>query len=341
MIKSPFLVILLVASLSALAQDMQYSQFYSNPVYLNPAFVGTGHNTRVAFNHRILWPSLPQAFTATSASIDYSAVNYNSGFGFLFNQESAGTADLQTTTGSFIYTYHAVIHRTLVVQPAFKIGHAIRGFDQSKLVLGDQLDFGGGLVSQDPGLRNFRLRNYWDIGGGVLVYTDKFWFGVGVDHINRPNLSLLRGNDELPIRYSFHFGGRFVMMKLLPTGVIPASVAPSILYKRQGNFQQLDIGASVHMQPLVLGAYYRGLPFLDLAETDQINQDAIIVQVGFEYANFEIGYSFDIQLSQIDVVTGGGAHEFALQYNMHLPWKNRKKPRRKLHCPAFLHGLHN
>ncbi len=320
---------------------MQNSQFYANPVYLNPAFVGTSHDTRIAFNHRILWPSLPQTFTASSASIDYSAIHYNSGFGVLINSDEQGAVDLETTTTSFIYSYHAVLHKTLVFQPAIKIGHAIRSFDQSKLFLGDQLDFGGGIISQDPGLRNFKLRNYWDIGGGFLLYTDKYWVGVGIDHINRPNISLLSGEDILPIRYSFHFGGRFFLIKHLPTGRIPASIAPSILYKRQGSFQQLDIGASVHMQPLVLGAYYRGLPFIPNQESDQINHDAIIVQVGFEYASFEIGYSFDIQLSQFDVVTGGGAHEFALQYNFELPWKNRKKPMRKLHCPAFLHGLHH
>ncbi|MEM9340516.1 MAG: PorP/SprF family type IX secretion system membrane protein [Bacteroidota bacterium] len=340
--KSPLFLLLLMAALSTTAQDMQYSQFYSNPVYLNPAFVGTSHDTRVAFNHRILWPSLPSVFTSTSASFDYSAVHYNSGFGFLINSEAQGTVDLETTTSSFIYSYHAVIHKTLVVQPAIKLGHAIRGFDQSKLILGDQLNFGGGIVSQDPGLRNFRLKNYWDVGGGLLVYTDRYWFGVGVDHINRPNISLLGGVDELAIRYSFHFGGRFILIKHLPTGRVPASVAPSILYKRQGNFQQLDVGASIHMQPLVLGAYYRGIPILPSIEgSNQINQDAIIFQVGFEYASFEIGYSFDIQLSKFDVVTGGGAHEFAMQYNFELPWKNRKKPRRKLHCPAFLHGLHH
>lgn len=334
------LTFLLALSGTLCAQDAQYSQFYANPLYLNPAFTGTGNNTRIALNHRLQWPRLPQVFSAYSISIDYAAVEYNSGFGFLLNTESEGTVDLQSNSGAFIYSYHLVLSKTLVIQPAMKFGHVIRSFDQTKLVLGDQLDFGGGIVSQDPGLRSLRLKNYWDIGTGVLVYTNKFWFGLGVDHINRPNRSLLEGTDKLAIKYSAHFGGRFRLIKHLATGRVPATIAPSALYRRQGNFQQLDLGASIHMQPLVLGAYYRGLPIIP-GDFGNINHDAVIIQVGIEYANFEFGYSFDIQLSRFDVVSGGGAHEFALQYNLHFPWRNRHKPRKKLHCPAFLHGLHN
>ena len=253
---------LLFTSFLLLAQDAQYSQFYANPLYLNPAFTGTGHNSRIALNHRVLWPSLPQAFRTYSISIDYSADAYNSGFGFIMHSENEGTVDLQTTTGSFIYSYQLVISKELVIRPAMKFGHTVRGFDQSKLLLGDQLNFGGGITSQDPGLRSFKLKNYWDIGTGILVFTPKYWFGLAIDHLNRANISLLEGDDKLQYRYSAHIGGRFTLSKNVPTGTVPASIAPSALYKRQGNFQQLDIGASVHMQPLVIGAYYRGLPFL-------------------------------------------------------------------------------
>ena len=158
--------------------------------------------------------------------------------------------------------------------------------------------------------------------------------------MNRANRSLIEGEDNLQIRYSAHIGGRFRLKKNVATGTTPASIAPSALYKRQGNFQQLDVGASVHMQPLVIGAYYRGIPFLSDG-FGGISQDAIIMQAGLEYANFEFGYSFDIQLSQIDIVSGGGAHEFSLIYNFHIPWRHRNKPKKKLHCPAFLNGTFN
>ncbi|MEP0987227.1 PorP/SprF family type IX secretion system membrane protein [Ekhidna sp.] len=325
------------------AQDAQYSQFYSNPLYLNPAFAGTSTDTRAIFIHRIQWPTLPQAFSNSTVSLDYNASNINSGFGLIFTTDQQGSASLTSTTGSFIYTYEANINDKVVFRPALKFGYTFRDIDRTKLVLGDQVDFGvDGTPSQDPQVNSIRLKNHWDIGAGFLIYTNKYWFGVGIDHLTRPNRSLLEGNDVLPIRYSFHIGSRYPLQKLIPIGTIAPTIAPSILYRRQGNFQQLDAGASVHLQPVIIGLYYRGLPFISNS-ANRINQDAIILLTGVEYYNFELSYSFDLNLSKLDPVAGGGAHEFSLIYNFKIPRSKYKPPKsqRKLSCPVFVKKLNN
>lgn len=323
----------------SMGQDAQYSQFYSNPLYLNPAFAGTAANTRAVVIHRIQWPNLPQAFTNSTVSLDYNGDNINSGFGVLIHQDSQGSASLQNTTTSFIYAYSANINDKVVIRPALKFGYVFRDIDRSKLVLGDQVDFGvDGTPSQDPQVNSIRLQNYWDIGTGILIYTKKNWFGVAIDHLTQPNQSLLEGTDKLAIRYSFHIGSRYPLQKLIPIGTIAPTIAPSILYRRQGDFQQLDAGASVHLQPVIIGLYYRGMPFVN-DSFGRINQDAIILQAGVEYYNFEFSYSFDLNLSKLDPVAGGGAHEFSLIYNFKFPRSRYKPPKsqRKLNCPVFVH----
>lgn len=321
------------------AQDAQYSQFYSNPLYLNPAFAGTAVNTRVVAIHRIQWPSLPQAFTNSTVSIDYNGDNINSGFGAMIHQDQQGTAGLKNTGVSFIYAYQANLNDKIVIRPALKFGYVFRDIDRTKLVLGDQVDFGvDGTPSQDPQINSIRLQNHWDIGTGILIYTKKYWFGVAVDHLTRPNRSLLEGSDKLPMRYSIHIGSRYPLQKLIPIGTIAPTIAPSILYRRQGNFQQLDAGASVHLQPVIIGLYYRGMPLIN-DSFGRINQDAVIVLAGVEYYNFEFAYSFDLNLSKLDPVAGGGAHEFSLIYNFKFPRSRYKPPKsqRKLSCPVFVH----
>ncbi|MEO9872985.1 PorP/SprF family type IX secretion system membrane protein [Ekhidna sp.] len=325
------------------AQDAQYSQFYSNPIYLNPAFAGTAPDTRAVFIHRIQWPNLPQAFSNSTASIDYNAGNINSGFGAIVSSEQEGTAGLRNTTAAFIYSYEANLNNKVVVRPAIKFGYSFRDIDRSKLVLGDQVDFGvDGTPSQDPQINSIRLKNHWDIGTGILIYTKKNWFGVGIDHLTRPNRSLLEGEDNLPIRYSFHIGSRYPLQKLVNIGTIVPSIAPSILYRRQGQFQQIDAGASVHLQPIIIGLYYRGMPLLK-NDFGRLNQDAIILVTGVEYYNFEFNYSFDLNLSKLDPVSGGGAHEFSLVYNFKMPKDPYKTPnnRKKLSCPTFVHKLNH
>ena len=40
------------------AQDPQFTQFYANPLYLNPAFAGTARCPRICMNYRNQWPNL-------------------------------------------------------------------------------------------------------------------------------------------------------------------------------------------------------------------------------------------------------------------------------------------
>ncbi|MEM6736467.1 MAG: type IX secretion system membrane protein PorP/SprF [Bacteroidota bacterium] len=325
------------------AQDAQYSQFYANPLYLNPAFAGTAADARAVFIHRIQWPNLPQAFTNSTVSIDYNRENINSGFGLMIHQDKEGSAALQNTTASFIYSYQANVNDKFIIRPAIKFGYTFRSIDRTKLVLGDQIDFGiDGTPSQDPQINAIQLQNHWDIGTGVLIYTKKNWIGLSVDHLTNPNRSLLEGTNRLPLRYSIHIGGRYTLLRIPSLRTISPTIAPSVLYRRQGNFQQLDAGASVHLKPVIFGLYYRGLPVLK-NPANQVDQDAVILLVGWEYYNFELGYSFDVTISELDPVSGGGAHEFSLIYNFKIPRSKYKPPKtsRRLNCPAFINRLFN
>ena len=39
-------------------QDPEFTQFYANPLYLNPAFAGTARCSRVNLNYRNQWPGI-------------------------------------------------------------------------------------------------------------------------------------------------------------------------------------------------------------------------------------------------------------------------------------------
>ncbi|MDP4905353.1 MAG: type IX secretion system membrane protein PorP/SprF, partial [Algoriphagus sp.] len=71
MIRKLLLLCLCLAPWFSWAQDVQYSQYYANPIYLNPALVGSTGMTRVGVNFRNQWPALDQTFVAYSAYIDH------------------------------------------------------------------------------------------------------------------------------------------------------------------------------------------------------------------------------------------------------------------------------
>ena len=61
--------LLLAHAWSAQAQDPHFTQYYANPLYLNPAFAGVKQCPRVTTNYRNQYPSLG-VYQTFSASYD-------------------------------------------------------------------------------------------------------------------------------------------------------------------------------------------------------------------------------------------------------------------------------
>ena len=57
-------------SAESFAQDPAFSQFYANPLYLNPALAGSANCPRVILNYRNQWPGIAATYVTYSASYD-------------------------------------------------------------------------------------------------------------------------------------------------------------------------------------------------------------------------------------------------------------------------------
>src|SRR5690554_4784349 len=101
-------IILMINGLSpkAYAQDPQFSQFYANPIYLNPAFAGSHGCPRFAVNYRNQWPALSGTFVTYSASYDQYFKSIAGGIGVIATHDQQGKGTINTTTLSLIYNYH-------------------------------------------------------------------------------------------------------------------------------------------------------------------------------------------------------------------------------------------
>ena len=64
------ILILLIISANYLAQEPVFSQFYFNPIYLNPAMSGMDNNYRLIINNKNQWSKIPGKFNTTSVSFD-------------------------------------------------------------------------------------------------------------------------------------------------------------------------------------------------------------------------------------------------------------------------------
>ena len=330
------LVILVFQPITLVAQDIQYSQYYNNPLYLNPAFAGASPAHRIVLNHRLQWPNLPKVFTNSSLSYDANIKGLNSGFGILLSEDKAGTANLRSTAISFNYSYTVSFGNKWIFRPGLVFGIVDRNIDFQNILFGDQIDFNvPGSSSFDPNALFIRGSSYYDIGTGGLIYNAKYWLGFSVFHLNKPRNTLLSGQTTLERRLTIHAGAKFPLDNPIFRGDRYPSFAPGFIYKKQGEFQQMDLGATFSYQPFSIGLWYRGIPFLNTI-TSQSSNDAVILSLGLEYEKFQFGYSFDMTISGLGA-NSGGAHEFSLQYLFEIKDnpKRTKKRLKYLPCPAF------
>ncbi|MEO1049471.1 MAG: type IX secretion system membrane protein PorP/SprF [Bacteroidota bacterium] len=331
------LFLLLVAFLNANAQDPQFSQYYASPLYLNPSFVGTTPYHRFIFNHRNQWPSIANGFVTYAFSYDYNLVDQNSGVGLLVTTDKAGSADLRSTTINLLYAYKLQLADKWVISPSIYFGYGSRNIDFNKLVFGDQLEFDldGNIPTDDPSFGSLGNAGFFDFGAGILIYNKHFWGGISSYHLNQPNQSLLDGDSRLPVRTSVHAGAQIP----IKTGPFSSnrniSVAPSFVYKRQGNFDQLDLGLRFLLQPVMIGFWYRGIP-IQQNVNDNISQDAFVLILGMQFEQMEVGYSYDFTISELGPISGG-AHEISLKYEVDLMLRRKVKRKQKyIPCPTFI-----
>ena len=106
-----FIGILICFSASLRAQDIAFSQFYANPLYLNPAFAGTAKCPRFVIHYRNEWPALVHTFESYSVSYDQHVAPISGGLGLLITKDDAGDGSLKTLNASGMYSYQLNINR--------------------------------------------------------------------------------------------------------------------------------------------------------------------------------------------------------------------------------------
>ena len=331
---------------SAQAQDIHFSQFYLSPLNLNPAMTGVMNcNSRVVANYRNQWASVlrSNAFSTYSVSYDQripvGRYDYF-GVGGTFWGDRAGEANFGTLTGKISGSYSKRMggdrKKSHYLVVGAEGGFAQRSIDFIKLRWGSQHDGNGGFDPTAASGETFDRDNFLfaDLAAGLLWFTNlddrnNLYIGGSFHHLNRANQSFsTTGKDNLYSRLTVHAGGELMIGDR--TGVIPG-----VIVMKQGPSFELNAGTSLKWllggsrsvyQAFQLGGWVRLADRYDQG----ILTDAAILSTRFDYNNFSLGFSYDINVSELSGASNGnGAFEFALVY------KVCGQERRNVYCPNF------
>ncbi|MCH7535482.1 MAG: type IX secretion system membrane protein PorP/SprF [Bacteroidetes bacterium] len=297
------------------AQDAQFTQFYANRLYLNPAFAGSERCPRMALNYRNEWPALNGQFVTYSASYDQYSDHLQGGIGLLMNYDNAGQGTLYTLNVSTMYAYQIVINRQLSLRVALEAGIHQKSLNWDKLVFGDQIDdrLGNTYVPTLEKQPNAKITP--DFAAGAIVFSETFFAGYSAHHITQPDEGF-GGKSILPMKHTAHAG----LIVPFNDDHHDSFISPNIIFQAQGDFRELNLGVFVEKGPAVVGLWYR-------------NRDAFIVLLGIHTDAWTIGYTYDVTTSKLNIQNSNGSHE--ISFGMKFPCKPSAKVFRLVNCPSF------
>lgn len=323
-------------------QDVHFSQFYSAPLTVNPAFTGYFNgNYRIGLNYRNQYASFNTNGTTFSTFAAYGDIvakknkrRYTDWFGAGLQvvNDKAGDGNLSTTKLTLSGAFHKSLDQEnkFLISIGFAGGWVRKSVDYTQFYFDNQWQETGfdiDLPNLEPnagaqvGLNSFDLQT-----GGLVSYNNpnKFeaYLGGSVGHLTRPLDSFSPARDNsVGLRTQLSAGANIY------TGTF-FNVRPRIYYSRQKAAQELNGGMNFVMSfdkntnisgtKLYLGGWYRAFA------------KELIAVAGVEVQRIKILTNYDINIGNLgNQGSNNAAWEVSLTYLV------SKQKRTGTFCPSF------
>ena len=325
------------------AQDIHLSHIHASPTYINPAMTGLFNgDMRFIGNYRSQWQSFTNGFQTFLGSAD---MKLNQGFGLQddvgagiqISSDKAGDLNYSTTSANFTLSYLKALNG--IGDHFISIGIS-NGFVQNRLDLSQIRVF-----DQDPLLQNpdFMGRNsYYDLNAGAAWFVplrrqDFAYLGGSIYHLNQAFVSFNRNRDgaqpgtSLIPRYILH-GGASVRLNQYIT------LKPSFLFFDQNPHREFNMGTFLkitretrtYLRPEY--AFYAGLWYRWSVKDGELNRDALIASLRYDFRRTVFSFSFDLNISDLQKASNGvGGPELSVMHFLDFIRPQRKRV--KVKCP--------
>lgn len=289
--------VLLFINKSAKCQDPHFSQYFSSPLTLNPAYTGFFEGPeRLAFNFRNQWLGAGEPFSTGTISFEHRLLDPkinstdNWGIGILAIYD-------KTARGSYNSTYVSAstgFHKQLDEDGYHHLGIGFQGSFGNRKLDFSNISFNEQFTSRGFDLNLYngesllnRRDSYFDFNLGLLYNyhgpRQRYYVGSSFYHVTAPSISFLGSEEyQLPMRYTLHGGASWLFGS-------HAELYTSAQFMKQGpsinKVAGIVYGHSLlpNDESIVL---YAGLWI-------RMN-DAIYPYLGYKWENFQFGISYDI-----------------------------------------------
>jgi type IX secretion system PorP/SprF family membrane protein len=298
---------------------------------------------RVAGNYRDQWPSVNKAYVTSTLSIDLGILknklpeNDRLGIGFMAMTDKTANGILTSNYFSVSTAYH----KTVDEDGQHQIGVGFQGTYANKLLDGPRLRFLDGLQVDGTWLPSPTERenlmqvttHYFDMNAGILYNgslngSNAVYLGASLYHLNQPKESFLGADDVvLPTRLTLHAGGYFPSASKYTTWYVSA------LYNQQATASELVFGGALELSVSADENYPVNFYLGGWVRMNNVT-DAFIPYIGLDYGSFNLGLTYDVNVSAFKAATQGrGGLEISLIYV--LKHTDGQSSVHAVQCPRF------
>ena len=292
-----FCLLLLTSAGSLFAQQgAQFSQYMFNNIYITPAAAGGDGVARFMAIHRAQWLGYQSSFdergapTTTMVSFNAPIHKINSGFGAYLMRDKLGA--LNNNQAQVMYAYHLGIGESKL-SFGIKLGifsQTVDGGDYRFIQEGDDLIITGKESQVRP-----------DVGMGIMYRTEKFYGGIGVNHLTNATFDFGRNGVRNALERHMNFtAGYYYDVNF------DLQIMPTVLVKTDFNEYSFDLGAIATYRNTMWG----GLSF---RQSEALN--VILGYAVLKDKSLKFGYSIDIVLVDKQAKSGS-SHELMLTYDL-------------------------
>jgi type IX secretion system PorP/SprF family membrane protein len=321
--KKVLLIILSLVALKSIAQDIHLSQFYTSDHLLNPAKVGDFNGDyRFIGNYRNQWRQI------NTDPLNTYVLSFDKAFHYYSHEIDAGIlfardefTGFSTLTNKVLlslgYGYILDGHKLRI---GFQPGMVFKSTDLSKQTFPSQWNYNPGPNQTgffDPSMDKQestinQSQSYFDLNLGVQwskrIKKIEPKCGFAINHINKPKDTFFATQIErLKTRQVFHSEINYFVTNSI-------TIQPKILWMWTTKANELVLGSNFKfgtglkkLPGVFAGAYFR--------HGANRNVDALIPVAGFTYKRFDLGFSYDVNISELSAnVNRRRTFEFSIIY---------------------------
>ena len=304
------------------AQDIHFTQWMFSPLNLNPGETGRfDGDYRVVGNYRSQWGAIMEKqYKTFGISYDqvFSAYGQEFSAGIQFNNDRSSIGNLMQNKLMFSGGYKKVVKGNYF-SGGIQLGMLHKGLDPNKFSYPNQWDNSIGQYNGEGGMDNMesfsKFNDYsmdFNIGfGWARQINEKFFPEIGVSflHLNTPDESFLNDAESFSLREVYNAKLNYKINDKY-------AFSPNVLWMRQNNAQEFVIGGIGKMKMKENKAKIDDV-FIggNIRAGFNRNYDAINLIVGAQREEWQVGISYDLNVSTLSSLTHyRGAFELSVIY---------------------------